>query len=182
MNPPDRYNPGSIALHWLHALIVLGLIGWGIWMADLPKGPERGWAFGIHKSFGLVAIVLIACRIGWRIGHPPPPNPASQGIDRLLAKAGHTTLYILLVLVPTAGFTSVSFTKYPLKFFGITLPKPGYPDETLNHLFSTTHQWLAWTLATVIVLHIAAAIRHALKRDGTLERMLPRAKQRDQAP
>ena len=174
--PAGRYHPGSIALHWLHALVVLGLIGWGIWMADLPKGPERGWAIGIHKSFGLIAAFLIVCRIGWRIRHKPPRNPALKGVDERLAKAGHATLYVLLVLVPVAGFTSVSFTEYPLKFFGIELPKPGYPDEALNDLFSTTHRWLAWSLLILIVLHVAAALRHALRHDGTLQRMLPGGK------
>lgn len=80
---------------------------------------------------------------------------------------------MLLVLVPAAGFTSVSFTKYPLRFFGIPIPKPGYPDEALNDLFSGTHAFLAWTLAIVVVIHVAAAIRHGLRRDGTIQRMLP---------
>ena len=168
-----RYSRVAIALHWLMALVVLGLIGWGMWMADLPKGPERSWAFGVHKSFGLLALLLIVVRLGWRIGHRPPANPALNGLEARLAGATHHLLYLLLVLVPAMGLTSVSFTKYPLKFFGITLPKPGWPDEALNALFSSTHKLLAWTLAAMIVLHIAAAIRHALRRDGTLQRMLP---------
>jgi cytochrome b561 len=170
---PARYGAGAIALHWTHALIVLGLIGWGIWMADLPKGPDRGWAFGVHKSFGLLAIALILLRLGWRAAHRPPPNTAISGLEARLAHAGHLALYVLLVLVPAAGLTSVSFTKYPLKFFGIELPKPGFPDEGLNAVFSTTHKWLAWTLLALIVIHVLAAIRHGLRRDGTLERMLP---------
>lgn len=168
-----RYGRVAMGLHWLMAVLVIGLIGWGMWMADLPKGPERGWAFGIHKSFGLLALMLIMLRLGWRIGHRPPPNPALSGVEARLAQAAHHLLYVLLVVVPLMGLTSVNFTKYPLKFFGITLPKPGWPDEALNALFSSTHKLLAWTLAAMIVLHIAAAIRHALRRDGTLQRMLP---------
>ncbi|QID17496.1 cytochrome b [Nitrogeniibacter mangrovi] len=177
MKSANRYGAGAIALHWIHAVIVLGLIGWGIWMADLPKGPERGWAFGIHKSFGLIAIALILVRIAWRAGHPPPLHTGLSALEEKLAKAGHRLLYVLLVLVPAAGFTSVSFTKYPLKFFGIPLPKPGYPDETLNAIFSETHEILAWTLLAVIVIHVAAAIRHGVRGDGTLRRMLPGAHQ-----
>ena len=81
---------------------------------------------------------------------------------------------MLLVAVPAAGLTSVSFTKYPLKFFGIPLPKPGFPDEALNAIFSTTHQWLAWALAALIAAHIAAAVIHMRRRDGTIQRMLPK--------
>ncbi len=172
MSPP-RYSTPAIVLHWLSAVLVIGMIGWGMWMADLPKGAERSWAFGIHKSFGLLAIALIATRVVWRLGHRPPENPALHGIERTIATAAHHVLYVLLVLVPAAGLTSVSFTKYPLKFFGIPVPKPGYPDEALNAFFSGAHTALAWTLAALIVLHVAAAIRHWLRRDGTMERMLP---------
>ena len=79
-------------------------------MADLPKGDERSWAIGVHKSFGLIAILLIIVRLAWRLGHPPPDNPALAGAERKLASAAHRLLYLLLVLVPAAGFTSVSFT------------------------------------------------------------------------
>ena len=168
-----RYGTPAIILHWVSAVLVIGLIGWGIWMADLPKGDERSWAIGVHKSFGLIAILLIIVRLAWRLGHPPPDNPALAGAERKLASTAHRLLYVLLVLVPAAGFTSVSFTKYPLGFFGIPRPKPGYPDEALNDLFSGTHAFLAWTLAIVVVIHVAAAIRHGLRRDGTIQRMLP---------
>lgn len=173
MNARQKYSGGAIALHWLHAALVLFLIGWGLWMADLPKGPDRGWAFGIHKSFGLLAIIFIIVRIGWRLGHRPPPNTALTPQEDRLAGLGHLGLYALLVAVPLAGLSSVNFTKYPLKFFGIEIPKFGYPDEAINHFFSTTHEWLAYALMGLVAIHIAAAIRHGLRRDGTLARMSP---------
>ncbi len=168
-----RYSRVAMGLHWLMAVLVIGLMGWGLWMADLPKGPERGWAFGIHKSFGMLAWLLIFVRLAWRIGHRPPPNPALSTTETRLANGAHHLLYVLLVIVPTMGLTSVNFTKYPLKFFGLEIPKAGWPDETLNALFSTTHKFLAWTLIAMVALHIAAALRHAMRRDGTMQRMLP---------
>jgi cytochrome b561 len=82
-------------------------------------------------------------------------------------------LYVLLVAVPLMGLASVSFTPYPLKFFGIPLPKPFEPDKLLNELFSGTHKALAWTLATLIAIHVADCRSHMLRRDGVLQRMLP---------
>lgn len=58
-----RYSTPAIILPWVSAVLVIGLIGWGIWMADLPKGDERSWAIGVHKSFGLIAIWLIVVRL-----------------------------------------------------------------------------------------------------------------------
>ena len=168
-----RYSRTAMGLHWLMAVLVIGLIGWGLWMSDLPKGPERGWAIGIHKSFGMLALMLVFVRLGWRLGHRPPPNRMLTAIETRLANAAHHLLYVLLVVVPGMGLTSVNFTKYPLKFFAIEVPKAGWPDEALNTLFSTTHKFLAWTLIALIVLHVAAAIRHTIRRDGTMQRMLP---------
>jgi cytochrome b561 len=41
-------------------------------------------------------------------------------------------------------------------------------------LLKTAHHWLAWTLMGVLVLHIAAVVRHdVLRQDGIFRRMWP---------
>jgi len=171
----QTYDTGSRLLHWGHALLIVGLIGWGAWMADLPKGAERGWAIGIHKSFGLIAIFTVIFRLLWRLKHPAPPHQLPP-IEAKLAIWGHRALYGLLAAVPLAGYTSACFTKYPMKFFGIELPKPGWPDEALNSFFSNLHAALAWALAAMIIAHVIAVIIHARQGRSVLYRMLPSRK------
>jgi cytochrome b561 len=162
-----------MALHWLSAMVVAGLLGWGLYMVDLPKGPDRSWAFGVHKSLGLLAVLLVLVRVAWCARHPAPVLAGiGRGVQRLAA-AAHRLLYALLFAVPLAGLASASFTPYPLKFFGLALPKPGRPDPALNELLSGLHGVLAWALAAVIILHVAAAARHLLRGDGVVQRMLP---------
>jgi cytochrome b561 len=162
-----------MALHWLSAMVVAGLVGWGLYMVDLPKGPDRTWAYGVHKSFGLLAVLMVLVRVAWRARHPAPVLAAAgHGAQRLAAFA-HRLLYALLFAVPLMGLASVSFTPYPLRFFGLALPKPGWPDPALNELLSGLHGFLAWTLTAVIVLHVGAAARHLLRGDGVVQRMLP---------
>lgn len=170
---PAAYTRTAAALHWGHALLVGALLVIGLDMVDLPKGPERTAAFALHKSLGLVALALIGLRLGWRLRHPPPPHPGIGATEKALAAAMHRMLYILLVLVPFSGFLSICFTPYPLKFFGLALPKPGWPDPDLNALFGTLHKGFLLTLGVAILLHVGAALRHAWRLDGTLARMLP---------
>ena len=82
-------------------------------------------------------------------------------------------LYLLLLLTPLSGYLSSSFTPYPMRVFGLSIPKAGYPDETLNALFGTAHSVLTWTLMAVLVAHVAAVILHQRQGVPVLTRMLP---------
>lgn len=167
-----RYSRPAMLLHWAQAALIVWLLWLGWTMIDLPKGAERSAAYGLHKSLGLCALLLVLCRLGWR-RYCPPPAGLLQGREAVLAALAHRVLYGLLLLVPLAGYLASSFTPYAIKFFGIELPKTGWPDEMLNGLFKQVHLVGIWTLATLIGLHLAAALRHAVQRDGTMERMLP---------
>lgn len=167
-----RYTLPAIALHWAHAILIVWLLWLGWTMTDLPKGAERSAAYGLHKSLGLLALLLVLIRLAWRQRHPAPPSPAI-GWEAALAKATHVGLYLFLLVAPLAGYLASSFTPFALKFFGIELAKAGWPDETLNGLFKQIH-WLAvWGGAALIALHVAGALKHALRCDGMLSRMLP---------
>ncbi|PKO36721.1 MAG: cytochrome B [Betaproteobacteria bacterium HGW-Betaproteobacteria-6] len=168
----QRYTLPAIVLHWAQAVVVIWLLWLGWTMVDLPKGAERSAAYGLHKSLGLLALILLGARMAWRLGHPAPRLQVS-GWEAKLATAAHHALYALLLLAPLAGFLASSFTPYAIKFFGFELPKLGWPDEALNGAFKLAHVVLVWSLAGVVALHIAGGLKHALLRDGTLQRMLP---------
>ncbi|HEX6734483.1 MAG TPA: cytochrome b [Azonexus sp.] len=167
-----RYTLPAIALHWAQAILIVWLLWLGWTMTDLPKGAERSAAYGLHKSLGLLALLLIVLRLGWRRRHPAPPSPAS-GWEARLATATHHALYAFLLLAPLTGYLASSFTQFPIKFFGIVVPSAGWPDETLNGVFKLLHQVFVWGGGGLIVLHLAGAVKHALLRDGTISRMLP---------
>lgn len=167
-----RYTLPAILLHWVQAGLILWLLWLGFTMIDLPKGPGRSAAYGLHKSLGLLALLLVMVRLAWRRGHPPPA-PLSQGWEAKLATATHHALYVCLLLAPLSGYLATSFTPYPLKFFGLEIAKLGWPDESLNGIFKSAHVFVVWTTALLIGLHVVGAIKHLRQRDGTLQRMLP---------
>ena len=85
----ERYGRVAMALHWAIALLALFQIGLGWWMIDIPKSPpglRAGW-FNVHKSFGITIGLLMLARLGWRLGHAPPPLPAS--LPRWQARAAY---------------------------------------------------------------------------------------------
>ncbi|GAB2180486.1 cytochrome b [Denitratisoma sp. agr-D3] len=170
----QRYSLPAIALHWLQAALILVLLSLGFWMGTLPKGPDFSAAVGLHKSLGLCALMLIVLRLGWRLRHAPPPTPEFlPHWQRKAAEHTHRLLYLLLVLMPVCGYLSASFTKYPMKFFGLPIPRPWGPDDGLNAFFNGAHKLGALLLCLALILHIAAALHHAVRRDGILSRMLP---------
>lgn len=164
----ERYTSLSIVLHWVHAIIFLFLVSWGWWMVDLPKGPERGFAIGLHKSVGMVAFLVFFVRVVWRFTHKSPQEVIVPFYVEKLSKIVHVCLYLLLFVVPIMGYMSASFTKYNMKFFGLPLPKVGWLDPEINELFSQVHSFLAWTLVALVVVHIVGAIIHS----SSIKRML----------
>jgi cytochrome b561 len=143
-------------------------------MDALPEGTVL-----LHKSIGMLVLLLSLVRLGWRLGHRPPPLPDSvKPWEKGLAHAAHWLLYAFMILIPLSGwiFTSASPKRHPLEFFGLFgLPYfPISPDKATSHAWHERHETMAYLILALLVLHIAAALKHRFfDRDRTLDRMLP---------
>lgn len=175
---PSRYHPVSIALHWIIVVLVLAQVALGWSMIEIPKDPPgvRASWFNLHKSIGLTIGALMLLRLGWRLRHRAPALPqAMPSWQRRAAHANHVVLYVCLILQPIWGYLGSSFTKYPIKYFGVTLPHWGWDSPALKELFSTLHFATASLLMAVLAVHVAAALKHLLiDRDEIFFRMWPR--------
>ena len=77
MQAPVRYNNVAITLHWIIAVLVLVLIGLGLYMTDIPRNTEeRSFFYNLHKSIGVTTAIIVLIRVWWRLKNPPPPLPA----------------------------------------------------------------------------------------------------------
>ncbi len=178
-----RYHPVSMALHWLLALMILGSLGMGLYMTGLPFSPERLKLYNWHKWAGVTILVLSALRLLWRLTHRPPADLPMSAWQQRAAHAAHAALYLLFFAVPLVGWAYSSAAGFPVVLFGV-LPLPDFvaPDRALAESLKALHQGLAYALAAVIALHIAAALKHHFSdRDGLLLRMMP-ARRRGGAP
>lgn len=179
---PRHYDTVAKTFHWLTAVLVLGQIAFGWWLhlviADQPVTDAKIATYAWHKSFGLVVLVVTLARFAWRVGHPPPPLPATMpGWQRAVAAASHAALYVLLIAMPIAGIAQSNGVGIPVKLFNlIELPPLFSPDRRLADTALAAHWWMAVSLALVLALHVGAAVKHHLvDRDDVLRRMLPGA-------
>lgn len=170
----DRYTHGAIAFHWVIALAVILNLFIGIGGDLLPKG---GAAMPLHKSVGLTVLVLAIARLAWRLTHRPPPMVATAPAwERAAAAVAHWALYALTIVMPLTGWmmSSGGNPPRPLNWFGL-FPVPLLPvDKATSGFGHEAHEILGYAMLALVVLHIAAALRHHLiLRDSTLARMLP---------
>lgn len=166
-----------MAFHWLVAVAVLFMIGLGWTMGDIPRGtPERTFWFNLHKSIGVTVALVVILRLLWRWRNPPPPLPASVPPWQVNAsKISHALLYLCLILMPLSGFAASQFTKYGVTYFGLfKIPPLGFENRVIYELLQGVHGVTASLLVLLILVHVAAALKHLLiNRDGVFQRMLP---------
>lgn len=170
------YAPVAKLLHWLTALLVLGMLGVGLWMVGLPISLTKLYVYAWHKWIGLTVLVLTVLRLLWRTYRPPPPLPATvTAWERRLAPWGHAALLVLLLAMPVSGWLMSSAGGVSVRWFGmIDLPDLVPRDPLTFEMLRTLHHWLAWTLIVVLALHVAAVVHHdLLRRDGIFRRMSP---------
>ena len=177
----ERYSWQAKSLHWVVALLIIGMLGPGFFLEDIPRNtPERAFYVNLHKSFGVLTGGLVLLRWAWHATHRSPPLASHMPRWEMLAATWtHNLLYLCMFLQPLSGYLASSFNKYGVKFFGIPLPQWGWEDKALRSLFSEIHGAVAVVLLVLIGLHVLAALKHLLiDKDQIFQRMLPlRARQ-----
>jgi cytochrome b561 len=176
MTSTTSYTRTAIALHWLIALLVLGLFPLGIYMSDLPFSPSRLKLYSYHKWMGVTVFLLALARLLWRLKHPAPPAPALlPAWQRIAATATHHLLYLLLLAVPLSGWLMSSAKGFQTVYLGIIpLPDLLTKDKALGDALQLLHQMLAFTLGALVITHLTAALKHYfVDRDEVLGRMIP---------
>jgi cytochrome b561 len=175
---PKDYAPLGKALHWVSALIVLGIIPAGIVMTNIGPSPLQNQLFDLHRSFGVAIFALALWRVVVRLYHgAPAPYAGLTKFERIASAATHHTLYLLLLAMPVIGWLMTSAYRVDVSVFGLfTLPHLAPKDEALFILFQRLHFAGAILMTFLVLLHIAGAVKHTLvNKDIVLWRMLPKS-------
>ena len=179
MDTRQKFSRTTIVLHWLVAFTILGLIALGIYMVETESWP----LYHLHKSIGLLAFAAILARLAWRWrnGLPQPVRPVSP-IEHAAATGAHVVLLILTVVLPLTGMLYSGASGNGFGIFGWEIFPSRYSagqavpfSAHWSDIGQALHGWLGYLLLALIVLHVAAALKHhVVDRDATLKRILGR--------
>lgn len=160
-----KYHFLSRSLHWLMALLFVTIV-----IAVELTFQDRKLAMLIHKSFGLLALALVALRLVTRFSTKAPAATGSD-LQQKLATAGHIFLYVLMVAVPLT-MVIAGLNGRGIDFFMWHLD-PLWDNKPLAKSLKEAHVLLANTFIVMVLGHAALALKHHfVNRDDTLKKML----------
>jgi len=174
-NSAERYGLVAIMLHWVMAVMIIGLFLLGLYMTSLEYvHPLYVSAPHLHESFGLILFLLLILRSLWaliNIKPSPVPMPAWEKKTALIV---HRLFYFLLFgitisgyLIPTADGRSIELFDWfevPALISGI---------EGQEEIAGAIHHYLALLTIALTGLHTLASLKHHFfDKDTAMLRML----------
>ncbi|MBW8785546.1 MAG: cytochrome b [Novosphingobium sp.] len=172
VDPTLRYNRGARLFHMVIAVLVIANIALGLLHDPLEHTINL---IAPHKSIGVTILVLSVLRLFWRFRWRTPDYrvPLTRG-TLILSRAVHWSFYGLMIVLPLTGWLFTSVAKRPTTWFGLFRlpPLPVHKGDPIVDLSHQGHTLLGYAMAALVVLHVAAALRHQfILKDGLLRRM-----------
>jgi len=180
----QRFTPLQRLLHWLMAVCILAMLFIGVGMVSTVR-PKYLTLVSIHKPLGIAILLLALVRLAVRLRYGSPPLPADlPGPMKLAAHLSHYAFYALMIGIPLLGWGMLSAGAYPVVLFGgVHLPAILLQSDSLHTVLWNAHFYLAFVFFALILLHVAAALFHALVRhDGVFEAMASVSIEEEVAP
>lgn len=172
----NRYPALTRSLHWIVGLMVLAMLPVGtIMLQEGLARPTQNLLFILHKNGGVIILALVLLRILWRVITPAPAKPAHLPLwQQRLAGAVQWALYAALLVMAVSGYVRVRAGGFPIEMLDAMGIPPLVPrSQELAQFAKDIHATARFALAALIVLHIGAALRHALRGDGVFARIWP---------
>ncbi len=170
------YSYGWVArsFHWIIALLIIAAWSVGYYAADLPaQDASKGMLFSLHKSVGMLILMLVIARLSWRLYDGTPKFANMNPLLVVAARTVHYLLYVFMFIQPLSGWAMSSAAGYTPTFFGLfTFPALVAKNPVAAEKFVAIHNASAMILLTLFIMHVAAALfHHFVLKDNTLRRM-----------
>jgi cytochrome b561 len=174
-NTTTSYGSMSKGLHWIMAVLIIGLLIVGIVMNRMDPSPDKWELYGLHKAFGVIAFTLILIRIAWKSVNPDPELPlTTPKWQQYASKINILSLYALMVLMPFSGMGMSLLGGHPINFFGLFTIEALSEKNPIGGIAHEAHWILGYIMIGLLILHVAAALQHHfIHKDNVLRRMLP---------
>lgn len=175
MKPPQRhFSAGARLLHWSMAVLIVAMLFVGVGMVSTVSRLHTT-LLAVHRPLGIALLALVIVRAIVRLVRGAPPLPRDlPAWQRAAAHASHLALYALMAAMPLIGWSMLSAAGYPVVMFGgVHLPPIAPRSVTLYAALRAAHTGFAFLLFATVLVHLGAALFHALiRRDGVLASML----------
>ncbi len=175
-NTGSKFGLVAILLHWVMAILIIGLFILGHYMSGLDyydpwyhDGPH------LHKSMGIGVLILLLLRYFWKMIQDTPAPFANYTVWELkLSKIIHWLFYIFLMIACISGYLIATAKGAGAEFFTFfTIDAMVTLNETKAEFVEEVHEIVNWLLAVLFILHAGAALKHHfIDKDNTLVRML----------
>lgn len=166
----NAYSSLQKSLHWIIAILIIGLWCAGFSFDYLPKTSFKPYLVNTHKTLGVIVFFLVLIRILARIKHPVNPFQLPKVIQ-LMGKLTHIILYALIVMMPLSGWVMSSAVHKMPSWFPLFIPGIPY-SKPLAQTMHSLHGYLGYTLAFFVIIHICATFFHVWRKEPILDRML----------
>jgi cytochrome b561 len=166
-----RYGTVAVAIHWLTAFAIFGMLWSGLSAAGATDEATRLTLLRGHAVMGSLVGLLTVFRIVWWLAvDTRPADPSGQPrLQALAAKAVHYGLYAVILVMVASGLGTVLLSGANMQLLGLGAgPLPDFASVPPM----SVHGLLSRLLIGLIVLHVAAALWHQfIRRDGLIGRM-----------
>ena len=168
---PERYGRVAVAIHWISALLIIGLMVAGFRAAGLTDPIAKASVLRIHAPIGTAVLLLTLIRLAWWLfADVKPADPA--GVPRLqsiAAKAVHGLLYVAILGLAGSGIAMLALSGAGDILFGTAPgPLPDFWDFAPRY----GHAALARLMVILLILHVGAALYHQfILKDRLFARM-----------
>lgn len=163
MDTAERYGAVSRLLHWSMAAAFFALFALGWWMVGLDYySPYYKSAPDLHRSVGLVVLLALGVRVGWRVLNIKPDDGDLMPVERAASRVVHRAFYPLLGVLMVSGYLISTADGRGIEVFYLfsvpaVVTAPGLEDAA-----GLVHRWSAYAVMALAVVHAAAALKHRL--------------------
>lgn len=176
MKTVTHFHPLLRFVHWAMALMIIAMLFIGVAMVSTVSSLHT-FLYSLHKPLGVALLVLVLLRLYLRFRYRKPALPVQLPVmQKIIAHLSHWVLYALMLVQPVVGWAMLSAAGYPITLgAGIHLPPLVAKNIDLYAILRPLHTGLALLFFITVMLHLTAALFHALiLRDGVLSSMAGR--------
>ncbi|RBP51109.1 cytochrome b [Arenicella xantha] len=166
-----KFKVTARVLHWVSALIIIWATVTGLYLAFYKVDPNiKHKILDFNVSITFVFIPIFVWRVWHRIRNGAPPYASAlSSLEIRAASYMHKLLYVLVAGILVSG---VLMMNRDFQVFGLsTIPHIIY-DREITAFFSLIHNYLSYSLAACVIVHVLAAVKHEFCGTRILRRIV----------